>query len=312
METATPRMDLERYGVGAALNVYRSVVERFSPVSDWVGELRADLLLLDLETSGLTADRNAIVQLGVCSVEGGKVEAGDAIDLLIQTPYDPVVWGAVYESGHKASGHFMELARRHGFWSPAVREAIDANNGSIMGLDCVPAEIQEMADYRGRLVFSTASDIHGITAAKTMREGVPRAEAMTTVRDMIESARKMGRVVGGHNFVQFDLPWLCKGCMASGAGMVNLDDNQVLDTGMLVKAAQIGESPQPGESLCDFWLRVSEVRATVKWALDRYCVPTYGLDRKYGIDTSRQHASAAYDTWVTYCLLRELAAMSAN
>lgn len=85
-----------------------------------------------------------------------------------------------------------------------------------------------------------------------------------------------------------------------------LDDWELFDTGMVVKAVQTSLQPWPEESPRDFCRRVNGNRLKgVKHSLDGYCIRHYGLDRKYGIDPVRMH-SAGYDCLATHYLFEEL------
>ena len=289
--------------------LYNQLVARLPDSSRWAPDFLSSALLLDLETTGFDYRTSRINLVGVQPVIDGEVVEDNGVDLYIQTPYDPVIWKAVYSAKHPFGPSFNRIMDENGGLSLEQQRAIDANAGSIYGLPerMLPRELYSIKDRYDRPAFLTASDVTGITPEITMTRGVERERALASVYTLICDAMEHGRPLVGHSLVGFDLPFLMYELKTYLGVELKVDQDMVFDTGMLVKASQAGVTPYPGETLFKFFRRTNEVRARVKWALDKHCVAKYGLDTKYGVDTSRQHGSAAYDCWVTACLLKELA-----
>jgi len=266
-------------------------------------------MIIDIETTGLQICRSKIVMIGIQTVINGVIEPDTYTDIMIQTPYDPEVWGCAY-AHHDNTPQLLEKLAQYDLCNEATFRAIDENNGSIYGCPVIPQDIQEMRELNEKLLFRTAVDATGITPARTVAEGVPRLGALELLFDLVRQAQLEGVPIIGHNIVNFDLPFIaCE--LEEVLGVTNdeleLDDNLILDTGMVVKGGQLNLRPYPDESNYRFCKRVSALRRRVKWSLDRFCVPTFSLDTQYGIDPSMQHKSAGYDCWVTGCLINEFA-----
>ncbi len=135
-------------------------------------------------------------------------------------------------------------------------------------------------------------------------QGFDRREVMAALCDVIQDAHKDGLWVVGHNVLRYDLPVLQNEFFREGLLWI-WRDLKVLDTGAVVKAAQISERPHYNESFDGFQLRVLNTPRKVAWSLDKYCVAAYAL-AEYGVDTRLQHYSAGYDCFVTAALCHRL------
>lgn len=126
-------------------------------------------------------------------------------------------------------------------------------------------------------IHPDAIKVHGIDYDKLEREGIPPAEVIATVIDLFETARKHGMMFVGHNIASFDAPMFERECTVSGKDF-RFGDHEVLDTGMIVKAAQMRGYFDPSLSLKAWARRVAEVRARgIYWNLDRYCTEKFKL-----------------------------------
>jgi DNA polymerase III epsilon subunit-like protein len=145
---------------------------------------------------------------------------------------------------------------------------------------------------------------HGITAERSAKEGIDPKEALLLARDVFQWARDKKYKIIGHNFFRFDMPFFQTEFRRQGIDFeFKLDE--IIDTGMLVKAMQLGMLPGVNEPSCEYWRRVSEMRARgVYFRLDGFCVPHFNLAR-HGADSSKAH-DAGYDCFLTHLLLREM------
>lgn len=287
--------------------IFLEMVSRFTRPQDWFPDFKGNAVIVDTETTGLNyADGARIVQIGICFVHKGKVDKKQALDITIQTPYDPETWCAVYHEKHPQHVRFREILRGMGFnWEDFI-PIIDEHSGSILAANHpnIPEVIQDGRNKHGKRIFQTACDATGITADVSMRNGLPREAVIRHVKDLLAESRDSNYVFIGHNVARFDIPMiLAEIADQTGDDQFELDDNNLLDTGIMVKAAQAGAFPKEHESNWDFVRRVADMHLSVAWSLDDFCVPKFGLDFKYGVDPAEQHLSAAYDCWVTACLV---------
>jgi DNA polymerase III epsilon subunit-like protein len=108
-----------------------------------------------------------------------------------------------------------------------------------------------------------------------------------------------------HNGYHFDAEMLTSHFWRFLGKRWGFDDGELMDTGMVLKAAQSSLVPWTGETLQDFSRRAYSQRLRgVRWALDQYAVPKFGLDKKYGLDMSQAH-DAGFDAYVTHLLFQE-------
>ena len=275
----------------------------------WCNPLSDNMVIMDLETTGLDVCKAKAIMIGLLVVKDGKISKEKSIDLLIKTPYSPEVWGAAYKY-HPMAPQLLQKLDQYGLCHQSTFDAIDLNGGSIMGCPAVPQEIQDMRDINDKLTFRTAVDATGITPEHTMEYGMDRKDALDILYRILLGAMRTQCVIAGHNIVNFDLPFLsCEFPEELGVDESELDinENLLLDTGMIVKAAQLGLYPYKNESNAKFFHRIYTMQRRAKWSLDKFCVPNFSLDRLYGVDSNEQHKSAGYDCWVTGCLINEFA-----
>lgn len=156
-----------------------------------------------------------------------------------------------------------------------------------------------------------AQRVHGITHAKLASDGIEPAEIIPLVCEHFTKWREQGHMFLGHNILAFDAPLIELESQLLGVPW-KFRDNEIVDTGMLVKGAQLEMFfRDDAENLRSFYRRVSEVRAKgVYWSLDRHCIDAYGL-ATYGIDKSKMH-DAGEDCVATHFLLSEIRRRSAN
>lgn len=155
-----------------------------------------------------------------------------------------------------------------------------------------------------------ATAVHGITSDILNREGGDSQYIFDLFVSQLDSLRAMGFSFVGHNFIGFDGPFLENECKRHGHD-ISFGPNEVVDTGMLVKAARLRLVPYEGMSLRDFFYKVYTRRARgVYYNLPKYCIKRFGLE-KLGVQMENTH-SAGYDAWISHLVLEELRRMAAS
>jgi DNA polymerase III epsilon subunit-like protein len=150
-----------------------------------------------------------------------------------------------------------------------------------------------------------AFNVHGISVERTLAEGVPFEECVPRLVEMFESWRKRGLMFVGHNMMAFDAPLFEQECTRVKKPF-KFNENEIVDTGMMVKAYQLGMSYRMNDTLRSFGKWVSGVRAKgVFWSLDRYCYEHFKLQEISGINKEDAH-DAGVDCMLTHFLLERL------
>jgi DNA polymerase III epsilon subunit-like protein len=156
----------------------------------------------------------------------------------------------------------------------------------------------------------------GETAAKMSAAGKGRgwtldrlrAEGLHPARAVDKLAGFLGRrpVLVGHNPWRFDLPLLDKLAARLRGLPLGVPPNQCIDTAAMVKAAQSGCTPRPGETYRDYAARANAAGGNKYLSsLDRFCVGRFRLASRHGVDVAKTH-DAAYDCWVCHLVYEDL------
>ncbi len=141
----------------------------------------------------------------------------------------------------------------------------------------------------GLYIHPEATKVHGITQERLDREGCDANWFVHEVTNIFSDWRRSGKMFGGHNLMAFDAPMYELESKIQNCPF-KFGDNEIIDTGMIVKSAQLGMFMRDNESLRDFYIRVSEVRARgIYWSLDRHCYETFELERRTGIKKGQAH-----------------------
>jgi hypothetical protein len=233
---------------------------------------------------------------------GDKFE--DSSASYIKTPYSSRVYSAIHAQKNERRVQFMTRCRKAGLDLEAVKAAIDTNDGSIMGLDIIPKDIQELKDNNGRLHFRVPVDITGVRSKTTMEKGQDREKAIGIIAKALQKMCNLRWPIVGHNIYSFDVPFIEHEAKEYCNINLKIDRDLVIDTGLIIKASQCRSSLNAKESLPDFYQKVADKRSKAKWTLDDYCFDAFNLGQ-YGVDPDNQH-HAGYDCWVNNCLLKEL------
>ena len=100
--------------------------------------------------------------------------------------------------------------------------------------------------------------------------------------DLLDGEISAGKNLVGHNLIGFGLPVLADATEEWLGSRFEVPSDCILDLGIIEKARQLNEYPVEGESLYDFFVRVSSMRGSGRWAME-YCCSEYGLFEKYPI-----------------------------
>lgn len=146
-----------------------------------------------------------------------------------------------------------------------------------------------------------AIKVHGITFERSQQEGKSPQEVIKFFYDVLQLALRNGWTLIGHNLVQFDLPFLVTEFKRAGF-VFSYNGANIVDTGGIVKAAQIGMRILEEETPFDFFKRVGSFRAPgVLWSLTPFCSTLFKID-----DDSGKAHDAGYDCYLTFKLLQKL------
>jgi len=157
---------------------------------------------------------------------------------------------------------------------------------------------------RGRdcFIHPKAIEVHGIDHDRMEREGVDPKLAFDEVVSTFEAYRERGWMFVGHNAIRFDAELFENECKHWGHSFCFKPD-EIFDTGMVVKAAQLGMYIDPRHTIRSWARRVSNVRAKgVYWSLDRYCFKEFKLS-EFDLSAGDAH-DAGYDCRITHFLLQ--------
>jgi DNA polymerase III epsilon subunit-like protein len=131
--------------------------------------------------------------------------------------------------------------------------------------------------------------------------------------ELLASVLESNEWIIGHNLAIFDTGMMdAHRIRFLDAPPLEWPANRIFDTGLFVKAAQMGRYPSNGETLMDFFRSVSGLRAKgIFWALDKYCIPAFELDTRFGVDVSKCH-DGGYDCRVNYHLFEAMREIGEN
>ena len=85
---------------------------------------------------------------------------------------------------------------------------------------------------------------------------------------------------------------------------IEITPDECIDTGAIIKAARLGLTPSPTETLAEFLHRIRYNRSRCKWNL-KLSAELLDLEALHKIDMSKAH-DAGYDCMVTHYVLDEL------
>lgn len=246
----------------------------FSVLTNRLGRLPDTYLVFDIETSGFSPEAgDVILQVGHCLVVDGAVADRRSV-LLDWTKTDGLV----------APPHPVTLAERVRKTGEQIRA--------------------------GGKAFHTDWE-------RCRAEGEAPAPILEAYREWFGDCNQSQAFLVTHNGYAFD----CRFFEHHFQSYLPVDplgvpfqfaDNNILDTGCLLKAAQLAMTPAPHETLRAFFARVANRRAKgVRWSLNEYAVPLFGLGQAGELSDAQAH-DAGYDSYVTHLLLSRMRAEAAR
>lgn len=135
------------------------------------------------------------------------------------------------------------------------------------------------------------------------QDGSDPLEVLREYLALLNDIRDDGQFFVAHNGYHFDVRLLQEHFDTFLKQTFKLDDNELIDTGMIEKGSRASMIPWEGDSVRTWSERVyKQWLKGVSWALDKHCIPYYGIDKKYNIDLSQAH-DAGFDCWMTHLLL---------
>jgi len=154
----------------------------------------------------------------------------------------------------------------------------------------------------GLKIAPGAVAVHGISEEKMAAEGMDAEAAFNEVLSTFQAYRCAEQMFVGHNMIAFDAE-LFENESRHWGKEFRFGENEIFDTGMVVKAAQLGMYFDQRDSIRSWARKVSEVRARgVYWSLDRHCFSAFKLS-KFGLDKEAAH-DAGEDCQLTHFLVK--------
>ncbi len=148
-------------------------------------------------------------------------------------------------------------------------------------------------------------------------EGIKPEKALDFYFNLITTILARGLPLVAHNGFYADLKMLQGNFSGFLGKQLEVNDNQLFDTGAIEKASQCIEShdpairkqahvwvPKAGESLGSYFRRVVSARAKGVFWNTEACAKKYDLFRKYSLDPSNHH-TAAFDALLVHYLMEE-------
>lgn len=226
----------------------------------------------DLETTSLSPDLGHAWQIGLYPVRNGQPVAGDkGENIYLKWPVEEL---------KKAN---FEIERRRS----------------------LAAQIDNSRSFEVRTKDSLYYKCEQEFIDEVYALGVEPKEALIATMDIISAYVKRNEPLICQNGIKFDRPFLQHDCAYMNVPFVFPREN-LIDTGMLIKAAKLRKRIAAGETGLDFYLRVGAIRQKgCTYAIEGYCIPKWDLANRFGFSTDQAH-NAAFDCWITSLILQEL------
>lgn len=165
-------------------------------------------------------------------------------------------------------------------------------------------------DATNRIMQEKDPGVHRMSYEELLALGKNPKQVVTDLGFLMRDFfQKMGTTchtaICGHNVFYFDANFLHH--TFSKLGVESPLIPSMVDTGLIVKAAQINDYRVEITSdtmLVDWIKEVRNLRASVKWALHKFCGPTFDLKRKLPDYVLSIPHSALTDAWSVFALLK--------
>jgi DNA polymerase III epsilon subunit-like protein len=145
-------------------------------------------------------------------------------------------------------------------------------------------------------------------SVEKLATGVNPIEGLREFRELLSFNRERGCFLVAHNGWKFDVRMLEDHLgywLKADNQPFTFKNNELVDTGMIVKGAQTNLTPYTTEPVRTWSNRVANARLKgIYWSLDNYCIPTYRLEERHYLDKSEAH-DAGYDCYITHLLFEE-------
>lgn len=229
-----------------------------------------DYICIDIETTGLSPEKDFIVQIGHCLVSQGQVV--DSCDFFVD-------------------------------WTKST----DRTKLTTRDIDFIQQSLSRVSS-----LMKSRGKNWQIDWNTLCHKGDCPIEVFESYTDLFSYVQKENLPVVAHNGYKFDVPFIDKflrRCFSNYPFVKNaaaISKTFLIDTGALIKAAQLPTTMRPGEQLNSFYKRVVNAYApNISWSLNEFAVPYFQLDRRGCIDTFKAHTSS-YDAYVCSLLLEEI------
>jgi DNA polymerase III epsilon subunit-like protein len=176
----------------------------------------------------------------------------------------------------------------------------------------VPGFDAATLDYR---LSEIASDMSAkgkswrITPELLREKGVDPRQELFRINSFLKKTHQTGLLLAGHNATSFDVPIVVNNLLKvirPIADVFQFSPDSLLDTGIIVKGAQVPGHPdlhwREDDTLLSYQQRIAAAKwKGIKWALDGYCTETFGLTDDT-TDPALQH-TAGQDAYMTHKLI---------
>lgn len=235
--------------------------------------------VFDLETTGLQPNNASIWQIGLYPVIAGEPRCdakNGQCSVKVKLPEDEL---------RRAT---FEISRRR---------------AKKMGLSLSKVALEKAAKEKDGMYKEAEAEF--ISSIYDDKNSVPLDEALKYLTSILSTFIDNGWPLVGQNFAKFDMPFIEYAVGALGIPF-KFSPNNLIDTGMLIKAAVLKLMMKHDENARNFYLRVYEMYARgVYYALDRFCIPYWDMEKRHGISADSAH-DAGYDAYITSLVMWEL------
>ena len=234
-------------------------------------KLPSNYLVIDLETSGLSPADNFIWSVGLLAVLDGQPQTTMGEDFYLSHP-PAMLKTATFE--------------------------INRRKANAQGITADRATLNERTKD-GQYYIAEEAFVKEVT-----EKGKDPKEVLQHVADMINMFTDNKWPSAGANYVKFDFAFL-NYWFNYYSIKCDLPRERLIDTGILIKAAQLRRNQAAHESCKEFYVRVAAERAKGVFFSVDWCCKYFGLVEKLGLDMTKAHG-AGFDCYITNLVLKEM------